>query len=104
MLLRHATPARNVNSILKAGLLCSRSRGKMPVVWVCSPCKTWWAVIHTVERHGGRVESTVVIELDVPRSWLCRNRKGLWYCPRDVPPDRIKHVLTFHEIAASPAA
>jgi len=57
-----------------------------------------------VKRHGGRVESTVVLEIDVPRSWLRRSRKGLWYCRRDVPPERIKRVLTFQELAATPAA
>ena len=101
MLLRHATPARNLNSILRGGLLCSHSKGKLPVVWACSPARSWWAVLHVIKRHGGRVESTVVLELDLPRSWLRRNRKGLWYCPRDVPPDRIRHVLTFQELAGT---
>jgi hypothetical protein len=104
MQIRHATPARNLNSILRQGLLCSHSKGKLAVVWACSLAKTWWSVIHVVKRHGGRVESAVVLELDVPRSWLRRSRKGLWYCPRDIPPGRIKRVLTFQELAASPAA
>jgi hypothetical protein len=104
MKLRHATPAKNLNSILRLGLLCSKSRGKLPVVWVCSPARSSWALLHVVKRHGGRVESTVVLELDVSRSWLRRSRKGLWYCPRDVPPDRIRHVLTFQELAGHPAA
>ena len=104
MQIRHATPARNLNSILRLGLLCSHSKGKLAVVWGCSPAKSWWSVIHVVKRHGGRVESTVVLEVDVPRSWLRRSRKGLWYCPRDVPPARIRRVLTFQELAASPAA
>jgi hypothetical protein len=104
MLLRHATPARNLNSILRLGLLCSFSQGKLPVVWACCLAKTWWSVLHVVKRHGGRVESTVVLELDVPRSWLRRSRKGLWYSTRDIPPERIKRVLTFQELAGSPAA
>jgi hypothetical protein len=104
MLLRHASPARNLNSILRHGLLCSRSEGKLPVVWACSPARSWWAVLHVVKRHGGRVESTAVLEVDVPRSWLRRSRKGLWYCPRDIPPDRFQRVLTFQELAGSPAA
>ena len=104
MLIRHATPARDLASILRLGLRCCRSRGRLPVVWACAPGKTWWAVIHVVRRHGGRVESTVVLEVDVPRRWLRRSRKGLWYCPRDVPPDRIRRVVTFQELAASPAA
>jgi hypothetical protein len=38
------------------------------------------------------------------RSWLRRNRKGLKYCLRDIPPERIQRVLTFQELAGSPAA
>jgi hypothetical protein len=59
MRLRHGTPARNLNSILRAGLLCSKSQGKLPVVWLCSPCKSRWALLHAIKRHGGRAESTV---------------------------------------------
>jgi hypothetical protein len=32
MLLRHATPAKNLAGILRAGLLTSKSRGKLPAV------------------------------------------------------------------------
>ncbi len=104
MLLRHATPARNLTSILRSGLLTSYSRGKLPVVWACSPARTTWAVLHTIKRHGGRVETTVVIEIDVPRSWLRRSsRKRVWTCPRDVPPGRIVRVLTFQELAGTSA-
>jgi hypothetical protein len=102
MLLRHATPARNLNSILRLGLLCSYSQGKLPVVWACTPARSWWAVLHVVKRHGGRVESTVVLEIDVPRSWLRKSRKGLWYSPRDIRPEHIQRVLTFQELAGSP--
>jgi hypothetical protein len=70
----------------------------------CSPARSWWAVLYVVKRHGGRIDSTVVQELDVPQFWLRRNRKGLSYCPRDIPPDRIQRVLTFQEIATLPAA
>jgi hypothetical protein len=76
MILRHATPARNLNSILRLGLLCSYSRGKLPVVWACSPARSSWAVLHVIRRHGGRVETTVVLEIDVPRPGSGRNRSG----------------------------
>jgi hypothetical protein len=99
MLLRHATPARNLTSILRSGLLTSYSKGKLPVVWLHAPSKTTWAMLHTVKRHGGRVEDVVVIELDVPRRWLRRSRKRLWNTPRDVPPARFLRVLSFAEIA-----
>jgi hypothetical protein len=103
MLLRHATPARNLNNILRTGLLCSCSQGKLPVVWACTPARSSWAVLHVIRRHGGRVESTVVLELDVPRSWLRRSRKGLWYCTRDVPPECIRRVVCFAELAGTSA-
>ena len=99
MLLRHATPARNLTGILRSGLLTSRSQGKLPAVWLVSPSKSSWVVLHVIRRHGGKVETTVVIEVDVPRSWLRRSRKGLRYVLRDVPADRIRRVFTFSELA-----
>jgi hypothetical protein len=58
--------------------------------------------LHTIRRHGGRAEQVVILEIDVPRRWLRRSRAGLWYCPRDVPPDRIRGVTTFAALARSP--
>jgi hypothetical protein len=104
MLLRHATPARNVNNILKAGLLTSKSQGRTPAVWLCSAARSFWALLHVVRRHGGRVETTVVIECDVPRAWLRRSRNtGLWCCTQDIPPDRLRRVLAFAELAGANA-
>jgi hypothetical protein len=99
---RHATLARNLPGIIKAGLLTSKSRGKRPLVWLCCPAKTAWAALHTVRRHGGRVESVVILEMDMPRRWLRRSKKGLWYCPRDIAPERIRGVVTFGARARSP--
>jgi hypothetical protein len=102
MLLRHATPARNLPGIIKAGLLTSKSRGKLPVVWLHSPSCSGWAGWHTVKRHGGRIEGVVFLEIDVPRRWLRRSKRGLWYCPRDIPPERVRGVVTFGALARSP--
>jgi len=104
MLLLHATPARNLPGIIKAGLLTSKSRGKLPVVWVCCRAKTAWAALHTIRRHGGRAENVVILEIDVPRRWLRRSKRGLWYCPHDIPPERIRGVITFAALAPSPVA
>jgi hypothetical protein len=98
----HATLARNLAGIIRAGLLTGKSRGKLPVIWLCCRAKCSWAVLHVIKRHGGQVESTVVLEVDVPHSWLRRSRRGLWYCPRDIPPDRIRGVVTFGALARSP--
>lgn len=103
MLLRHATPRRNLPAIRREGLLCSKSRGRLPVVWLHSPSKSAWAVLHTVRRHGGRVEGVAIVEVDVPRSWLRRNRKRLWYTPIDIPPERFRRVIDFIEVAGPSA-
>jgi hypothetical protein len=102
MRVHHASWGRLLGSICRHGLLTSKSQGRLPAVWLCSPAKTLWAAAHVFHRHGGRIEGVVVLELDVPRSWLRRSRKGLWYCRRDVPPDRIRGVMTFRALARSP--
>jgi hypothetical protein len=99
MILRHATPRKNMPSIDQQGLLTSKSKGRLPVVWLHAPSKTAWAVLHVVKRHGGRVEDVVVVEVDVPRRWLRRSRKRLWNTARDVPPGRFLRVIGFAEIA-----
>jgi hypothetical protein len=103
MLLRHATPRRNLPSIRQRGLLCSKSRGRLPVVWLHSPAKSAWAVLHTVKRHGGRVEDVVILEVEVPRRWLRRHRRGLRYSAHDVTSARIRGVIRFAEIAGPSA-
>jgi hypothetical protein len=105
MLLRHATPLRNLRSIRRHGLLCSKSQGRLPAVWLHSAGKSSWAALHTVRRHGGRVEDVVVFEVDVPARWLRHGpRRGLWFVRRDVPPARLRRVLHFHELATSESA
>jgi hypothetical protein len=83
-------------------LLTGRARGKLSAVWLTAPSRSSWAVLHVIKRHGGRVETTVVLELDVPRSWLRRSsRKRVWYSPEDIPPERIRRVLCFSELAGA---
>ena len=103
-MLRHATRARNLPGIIRGGLLTRKSRGQLAVVWACCRAKTAWAALHTVKRHGGRIEEVVILEIDVPRSWLRKSRKGLWYSTGDVPADRVRRVLSFAELAGACAA
>jgi hypothetical protein len=88
---------------MKAGLLTAKSQGKLSVVCLRCRAKTAWAALYCIRRHGGRVKGIVILELDVPRRWLRRSRKGLWYCPHDIPPERIRGVVTFAALARSPA-
>jgi hypothetical protein len=103
MLLRHSTPAKNLASILRRGLLVSKSKGRLAAVWLHA-AKTSWAVLHTVHRHGGPVEQVVVLDVAVPRRWLRRSRRGLWYALRDIPAGRIRDVVTFARLADGTAA
>jgi hypothetical protein len=76
-----------------------------PVVWACAPSKTAWACLHVIRRHGGIAQEVVVLELDVPRSWLKRHggaAKALWYSVRDVTPEHIRRIITFGELSRSP--
>ena len=101
MLVRHATLKRNLDSIRRLGLLCRKSKGKRKVVWAHAESKTAWATLHVVKRHGGRVEDVVIIEVSIPRRWLRRNRRGLWYSVKDVPPKRIRRLIGFAEVAGA---
>ncbi len=100
MLLRHATPSRNLASIQRLGLLTSKSRGKLKVVWLHAPSRTNWATLHVSNRHGVRLEDVVVLTINVPRSWLRRGKAKLWYSLRDIPPGRLGKVLTFAELGS----
>jgi hypothetical protein len=71
---------------------------------LCCRAKTAWAALRTIKRHGGRVEAVVSLDIDVPPRWLRRLKQGLWYCPRDIPPGRIRGVVTFAALARSPVS
>jgi len=55
--------------------------------------------MHVAWRHGARIEAVITPEVDVPRSWLRRSRKGLWDCTHDLPPERIRRSFGFVELA-----
>ena len=46
-------------------------------------------------RHGGRIEDVVVLELDVPRGWLRKSRRGLWYSVKDIKFGRAVRLIDF---------
>ena len=101
MPLRHATPIRNLPSIQRHGLLCRKSQGRLKAAWLAAREKSDWAAMHVAWRHGVRIEAVIALEVEVPRSWLRRSRKGLWYCTRDIPAGRIRRLFGFVELAQS---
>src|SRR5215831_11102746 len=103
--LRHATLARNLESILRDGILTAKSRGALKAVWLHDKGRSEWAALHTVRRHGGRIEDVIVLEVELPKSWLKRhggNVKGMWRSVRDVPVRFFRRVITFGELSRSP--
>lgn len=102
MVLRHATLASNLPSIMETGLDPQRSQGIEAAVWLHTPSYTPWAVLHTQKRHKVLFEGVVVLEVDVPRGWLRRARTGLWKCNRMIHSHRIRVIATGDEVAASP--
>ena len=102
MIVRHATQHENLASIQQHGLLPERSQGKLKVTWLHTPSRTEWAILHTIGRHGETLEDIIVIEIDLPRSWLVRAQKGLWKCGRTIPAARFHRIAPASEWAASP--
>ena len=99
MLVRHATLTKYLPSIQRGGLKCSKSRGAKKVVWLHEPDQSLWAAVHTIRRHGGRIEEVVILEVEVPRSGLRKSRPGLWYSVEDIPPENLRRTITFVEFA-----
>ena len=100
--LRHATPLRNLISILGDGLLTSKSRGRLKAVWLHAAGRSEWEALHTVARHGGRIEDVVVIEVTVPKCWLKRhggNVPDMWRSFRDIPMQCFRQIIGFEELA-----
>jgi hypothetical protein len=59
-----------------------------------------------LHKHGGDPRASLAaIPTGVkPRRRLRKAKGRLWYCPQDVPADRLRRLITFAEFAASPVA
>jgi hypothetical protein len=90
--LKHASPARNVPSILANGLLIAKARGRRKAVWLHSPSRTSWATAHVAGRHEVPEADVVILTVHVPRRWLRRHRAGCWCSPFDILPSQIVSV------------
>lgn len=95
MILHHHTLARMLPSIRRRGLLASKARMKRKAVWVHTSNRTTWACDHMLSKGMGPLDKLVDITVNVPRSWLTRHAKGIWYVNRDIPPGRIVKVEAY---------
>jgi hypothetical protein len=76
--LRHATPRRNLPSILTAGIDPKYHKCARPEVWLHSACRTAWAILHAAQRHQVSTDDIAIITVRVPRQWLVRRRRCVW--------------------------
>jgi hypothetical protein len=88
----HATPAHNVDSIIRRGLLAVKSKGRAETVWLAGRGRREWAIGHARRRHG--LGPVAVIEVSVPKGWMRKGgRHGMKHTGgRDVPPVRIGQI------------
>ena len=63
----HATPKSNLDSIKQNGLLVSKAKKSCKFVWLHTPSRSHWAILHTSQNHGADWDDVAIIEIDVPR-------------------------------------
>ncbi len=96
MQLFHSTPAVNVASIRKRGLLVSRSLSARPAIWTVTSSLRTWSIHHVARRHNARPCDVVTLEFEIPSAWLSRSRLGVWVSRRDIPAERLV-AMSFRE-------
>jgi len=76
MQLRQTIPSHNVESILQEGPgpVYAVTLSDKKYVWLHTPRKTPWAIRHTVRRKQVSEDEVVILEVNVPRTWLWRDQ------------------------------
>src|ERR1700758_4529327 len=92
---RHATTFSNYVTIAVDGIQVGacHDRAGRKAIWLHSPEKTPWAIIHTMHRHKVDLDNIIVLELHLDSHSLKRHGKGLWYTQEDISPSAIRGVL-----------
>jgi hypothetical protein len=99
---RHASPTKNIPSILRHGLLTSKSQGKRKAIWLHRPSCSGWAAVHTARRHHVAIEAVCIIEVEVPRGQLRKSGKpGVWYTTEDIGPERLGAIRGIDQYATA---
>ena len=104
MRLIHVTDSRNLLGIEAKGLDPKKATGKRSAVWLLSPSNEPWGVAHTLGKpraRGRSINDHVVLVVDVPRSWLTRHARGVWYCSRAIAWERIREMRSAVECGRS---
>lgn len=104
MKLIHVTDKLNLDSIMEVGLDPELATQKRKAVWAVSPGNEEWAIVHTLTKkraRGRSISDHVVIEIDVPRAWLRRHKRGVWYCYKTITKERFVEVREATECGQS---
>lgn len=88
----HATPVRNLPSILRQGLLPWFARGKRKAVWLCSQGRRVWAADHVASRHGVSLADVFLLRVLVDRQEIRRHCRGCWYAQVVIEPQQVQAV------------
>ena len=86
--LYHVTHRHLRASIARAGLCPSCARGS-PRVWLAARQRVAWAMSHVAESHGWKITDLIVIVVIVPRSWMHRARRMVYWTEFHVPAVRL---------------
>ena len=78
MKLYHTTLKANLDSITENGIDPSFSKGAESVIFLHTRSRTEWAILHIGIRHRCSIDEIIIIEVNVPRSALRRDHRGVW--------------------------
>jgi hypothetical protein len=98
----HATPNSNLASIQSRGLDPTFSKHTAKFTWMCTEGNVEWAILHIMDKHKIDLSEVVVIELNVPRSWVKnhrltirgKGRRGFWKTDRVINTDRFQSITS----------
>ena len=99
MILYHATPKANLDSIKRHRINPDYSQGKEACIWYHTKSRRHWAILYTSKRHGIPLDDIAILTVQVPRAKLKRRRRGLWTTHETINPIMITDAA---ELAASP--
>lgn len=88
-MLYHCTHRRNVPSITAEGIDPAYAMSDTKRSYYVTAASLEWAIPHVAMRHGVAESEVIVLKCDIPRMWLTRFRRGVWYATRILPPERI---------------
>lgn len=64
----------------------------MQVAWFHTKSKLAWSLIHISKHQRCNVNDMIAIEVELPRSWIRRRRRGIWTTQHQITTDMIKGI------------